>query len=562
MKAMATMKYKYVTNYIEKVNKGEIIVCKEQKQLFEYLETRVLNRNDIYYDETMVEKSIEVPAKYFPFKLVDWQTFLHSFIYGFRWKDTNELVFDTFLIYIGRGAGKNGLMAWNSFFMTSNSHGIKKYNIDFYATSEEQAKTSFSEVRDVLKDHKKQLKKSYDDTAKQIQNKKTHSVIRYNTSNARTKDGKRPGMNVFDEIHEYENYKTISVGTTGGGKVDDYREIYITTDGNIRDGVLDDLKEEAELILNGELGVDKEGAAKSSLFPFIFKLDDPQEVNNIDLWEKACPTINHSKKLKNKMLSEFSKMQRNASLKVEFMTKRMNCPIQDTRFSVAEHEDLQHTKLEDIPEGFHECIGALDYAEFRDFCSVGILVRHNGKTFWKQHTFIHRKALELQNINETLVNIAVEKGLAEIVHGDMITEDLVVNWFLEMAKTYAIQKISMDHYRATTVRPALEEAGFEVRIVPKGAITHSKLSPLVDKLFISQKLFFGDDEMMRWYVKNIYKDMKGNGNIEYKKISEKNRKTDGFSAFIHALNFFDDLEDYEEFSDDDYVEEEFQPLVF
>ncbi|PFR42543.1 terminase, partial [Bacillus cereus] len=91
----------------------------------------------------------------------------------------------------------------------------------------------------------------------------------------------------------------------------------------------------------------------------------------------------------------------------------------------------------------------------------------------------------------------------------------VKNWFLEMAKKYRIKKICMDSFRDSILGPVLKEAGFEVEIVRRGPITHSKLSPLVDDLFINNRLIFGDDLLMRWYVWNTYKDNKNNGNIEY-----------------------------------------------
>lgn len=79
----------------------------------------------------------------------------------------------------------------------------------------------------------------------------------------------------------------------------------------------------------------------------------------------------------------------------------------------------------------------------------------------------------------------------------------------------------MDTYRATILKPKLEEAGFEVEIVRTGNFTHSKLSPLVDDLFINQNLVFGDDALMRWYVGNVYVDYLSNGNKEYKNRQRK-----------------------------------------
>src|SRR5699024_9492 len=162
-----------------------------------------------------------------------------------------SLVFDRYFLYMGRGAGKNGFISWDSFFMQTKQHGIQNYDIDIVATSEKQAKTSFNDVYDVLKTNEKRLKNAFYRSKVEIRNNATNSSLEYNTSNARTKDGKRIGCVIFDEEHEYEDYESIKVFTSGGGKVEDYREFHISTDGRVRGGPLDDLKEEARMIFSG-----------------------------------------------------------------------------------------------------------------------------------------------------------------------------------------------------------------------------------------------------------------------------------------------------------------------
>lgn len=533
--------YNHIKNYFDAIDSGQIKVCKDQLLLKDYLLNRVLNRDDVYLNEKMVEDSIEAPGKYFPFELFLWQKFAQVFIYGLRWKKDGSLVFDTYFVYVGRGSGKNGWISWNSFFMLSKKHGIQNYDIDIYATGEEQAKTSFNDVYNVLEEH--QLKKVYPYTMTEIKNKATQSKLHFNTSNARTKDSKRPGMNIFDEVHEYEDYKIIEVASSGGGKVKDYREFFITTDGNIRGGPLDDQKDEATAILHGELGIDKEGAAFSSMFPFIFRLDDPSEVDDPSNWEKASPSYNLNPSLHKKMNTEYSKMQRRPSLRLTFMTKRMNCPMEDTRFAVATYEDVLHTKEKEFPEKMDEVIGTVDFADRRDFASVGLLGKYGKDVYFKQHTFIHESSLKLQNIKREIIDISLEQGKSQIVHRKNIEAEYIVDWFIEMSKKYYIKKIVMDMFRAKILKPALEEAGFTVEIVRSGSITHGKLKDLVDDLFINQRLYFGDDAIMRWYCMNVYEEHIANGNIRYEKIEPETRKTDGFFSLLHGLNCLDDIYD-------------------
>ena len=61
----------------------------------------------------------------------------------------------------------------------------------------------------------------------------------------------------FDEIHAYTDYKNIDVHTSGGGKKKNFRVTYITTDGDVRDGVIDDYKKEAKDVYSGVIKIQK-----------------------------------------------------------------------------------------------------------------------------------------------------------------------------------------------------------------------------------------------------------------------------------------------------------------
>jgi len=527
----------YIDEYMDMVDQEKIQTCEEQKFLMHFLRWK-LDQPNIVIDAEAIEKSVSVPEPYFPYKLFPWQKFINAFIYGVRYTN-GQLVFNRFLIEIGRGAGKNGYISYNSFFMQTGHHGINNYDIDIVATSEDQAKTSFEDVYNVIDDPKnaKKLKKIFYQSKVLIQHKKTKSKLEFNTSNARTKDGKRSGVVIFDEVHEYEDYSNIKVFTSGLGKKKDPRTFYITTDGNVRGGVLDDLKDEAKMVLNRQF-------PESTLFPFICKLDHEDEVDDMSLWEKANPSFRYNPNLQHEMKQEYFLMKKNSALRMEFMTKRMNLPMEDVRKEVATYKDRLATE-QPIPDLKNsEAIGGLDFAQIRDFCAVGLLFKANGKRYWLHHTFMHHTAPKTQDINPDIIDLAIKKGLLTVVYDKSISAEHVVNWFIKMAKTYRIKKVCMDLHRSSILKPAFEEAGFEVEIVRRGTITHSMLSPMVDEMFIKQEVVFGDDPLMRWYVGNVYREEKMNGNIEYKKIEPEKRKTDGFFAFLHALNFDSELVEY------------------
>lgn len=151
--------------------------------------------------------------------------FLTCFIF-LRYKDTNDLVFDEFFLYMARGAGKNGFVSALVNYFISELHGIDFYNVSIVANSEKQAKTSFTEVYNVI-DMNDDLKAYFKHQKAVIESIDTKSIFQFHTSNASTKDGLRDGCVVYDEVHEYENNEVVDVFSGGLGKVKDSREFLL-----------------------------------------------------------------------------------------------------------------------------------------------------------------------------------------------------------------------------------------------------------------------------------------------------------------------------------------------
>ena len=69
------------------------------------------------------------------------------------------------------------------------------YNVDLMANSEDQAKTSFNDVYEIIKDpapeNRKAIERNYTATKEKIVGTKTNSILRFNTSSKKGKDSKR-----------------------------------------------------------------------------------------------------------------------------------------------------------------------------------------------------------------------------------------------------------------------------------------------------------------------------------------------------------------------------------
>ena len=203
----------YIDDYIEKIKNEKIVSSKEIKLAMALVEEK-LDNPDVIIKSEMIEKAVELTERYFETQLIDWELFVLALIHSY-YKSTDMVVFDEFLIVMGRGNGKNGFISPVIWYLTTHYHGVKGYNVDIIANNEEQAKTSFDDVYSILENNWKKLKKFFYKTKVKITNIKTKSYIQFNTSNAKTKDGKRSACLIFDEIHEYQDYDAIKVFTSG-----------------------------------------------------------------------------------------------------------------------------------------------------------------------------------------------------------------------------------------------------------------------------------------------------------------------------------------------------------
>ncbi|MGM7682649.1 terminase TerL endonuclease subunit [Cytobacillus sp. Hm23] len=542
---------KYVDEYIRLYESGKIKFNKERILLIKYLKKYVLNRDDIYFNDEMIENCIAFGEKWY-FPLGPFQKFLIAFVFLF-YRKNHRVFYRKHLWMFGRGGGKNGLISVVTHFLISELHGIEDYNISVVANSEEQAKTSPDEVHKTIKRYEI-LKRAFKTTLTQTVSKRTGSILKFRTSNGETKDGLRDGAVVFDEIHQYESNKDVRVHISGLGKKPNPREFYIGTDGYVRDGFLDKLKEKVMKVLNGE-------ARPNALFPFICKLDDEGEVEDPSNWEKANPMLSeprgeYADGLFETIHEEYEDLEDDPSNREEFMTKRMNLPVTDLERSVAKWEEIEATN-KPMPNLLdQECIGCLDFASIRDFAACGLVFKHDGKYPFITHSFARKEFVDKYYSYSKKHDAEMagkrkfapirdweKQDLITVVDEATINPKHVVDWFVEKSKHYNIKKIIGDNFRMEILKAPLEKAGFEVEIIRNPRAIHSLLAPRVETGFANKLFLFGDNPLMRWYTNNVLVLIKKDGNKEYLKKEPIRRKTDGFQCLVYGLYRIDEISD-------------------
>ena len=526
-----------IDEYIAFVRSGKVPMCKDQFALCDYVE-KCFREEEIYVDEQQLKRYLS-HQKYFPFKLLLWEKFVFA-LHNCTYKAPGVLRWPVLFVLVGRGAGKNGYLAFESFCWITPVNGIPEYNVDIFATSEEQAKTSPDDVRAVLEKNKAKLEKHFYWNLEYIKNLKTGSEIRYHTSAPGTKDGGRPGAVVFDEYHAYQNYKLIGVAKTGLGKKAMPRQTIITTDGNVRGGPLDDTKARAEEILKGDVG-------DNGMLPFICRLDDPKEVDNPDMRPKANPSYIYLPNLQQEIQMEYADYKINPAANSDFMTKRMNMPQTYEAESVTDWNNILAAK-KSLPDlRGCSCVAGIDYMKTTDFLSAGLLFRYKGLYLWMQHSWVWRKCPDLSRIKAPLEDWE-KLGYLTFVDGAEISPSVPAEWLADMGQRYNITLLGMDNFRYTLLTRALREAGFDTdkgganNIMLTKRVTENRYVPVITSLFNKQVIQWGDDPMMGWYTYNACV-VTENGNQYYGKKEEKSRKTDGFKAMVAAICASENLAD-------------------
>ena len=190
----------YVDEYLRLYHSKQIVLNKDRKQLIQLVEDVILKDDSLYFDNQQIEQCIKFIEKwYFPTK--PFQRFIIAFFF-LKHKETGLLYYNAYLLLIGRGGGKNGLISGMANYFISELHGIPGYNVSVVANSEEQAMTSITEVYNTV-NSEPTLQKAFKAGVSQIKSKQTNSIFKFRTSNGNTKDGLRDGCVIFDEIHQY-----------------------------------------------------------------------------------------------------------------------------------------------------------------------------------------------------------------------------------------------------------------------------------------------------------------------------------------------------------------------
>ena len=233
-----------------------------------------------------IEKFL-VPTKgdYDRMVLMGWQCFIECNLFGWVDRRTGLRRFREALILVGTGNGKSTMMAGNATFLACKD-GERGADIYLLANSKEQAGIVFGECKSQI-EASPYLAPRFRTLRDGVYYDKMNATIKHRSSDSQRLDGLNPHGAIFDEIHEYRDFRLLNIIKRKTVKRQQPLTIYITTMGSVIDGPLAYYYDLFTDAMNGKLKAD----VGDRMFAFIAELDGTDDVDDPETWVKANPGL-------------------------------------------------------------------------------------------------------------------------------------------------------------------------------------------------------------------------------------------------------------------------------
>lgn len=462
-------------------------------------------------------------------ELLPWQHFIEANMYGWVSRKTGYRRFREAIIIVGQGNGKSTMIAGNAAYGLTKD-GERGAEIYCLANSREQARIIFSECSAQVQGSKilaKHVKVTRD--GMYYGNSKFEPLA----SDSKNLDGRNVHIGVFDEIHEFRDYKLINVIK---GKLKKRKQpliIYITTLGTVIDGPLMDF-----YVLGGQI-LDNTGAiaqrAADRTFVYIDEIDEDDDPADSSCWGKANPSLGALLDIED-LKDEWERVRTIPAERSNFINKQLNVFTQVDELSFLDIKTIRKNNREYDIEKLREelCYGGFDLAETEDFTSACLEFPLAGNDFFLlEHSWVPEKKVQLDHEKldwQTLV----DSGWLTIVPGEYVDYNLVYQWFCDMRKLYRIDSIGYDPAKAFMLVQKMKETGFIMNDVRQGELTLTAPMDNLKERFLDGNIIHNNNRMFNWYLGNV-KLTKRSANATYLPTRQsKYRKIDGFAAFLDA----------------------------
>lgn len=541
----------YISEYIEKIETGEILVSKRIKQLYLQLIKPIVEDKDpdYYFDEKVGSKFILFTETFCkqskgewnnqPLKMMLFQKAKYQVLFGILERETGLRRFREVFDVRGRKNGKSTENSSLGLYLGFEERGAEVY---VAATIRQQALRVWEESRSMIAKSKdlKAFCSSKVFPQAEISIEGFDSYYRVLSRDVKTQDGLNASCAIIDEVHELPRavYDILKQATSA-------REqpiiSMITTAGFKRQALFDDLYEYSCKVLDGTVN-------DPHWLPLIYELDNPNEIENEDMWIKANPGLGVIKKVE-ALRDNVNKMKGDLNFANTVKIKDFNIiGVGATTWldgeTITNDEEYSEEKLRALDNSI--VIGGYDLSRTSDLTAFSTLLfdQVNKKIVALTMYWITADFLNSPEAKESKVpwQAWIDRGLIRISGEHLIDYHDVANYVISTFQKYGwcYNKIQYDSYSAGYLVDELASMGFSKNgcqeATPQGFKTLSIPMQEMEALLKSKKLVYQNNPVTKWMLSNIELEQDRNGNLMPKKMGEKRaNKIDGPATILNAL---------------------------
>lgn len=355
-------------------------------------------------------------------------------------------------------------------------------------------------------------------TKKGIQNFLTNSTLEVRPMTIEKNQGYRDKYASIDEWLSCDiRENVIGAIEQGSQKVDDYLIIATSSEGNVRNGAGDDIKKELDEILKGNYI-----SPNTSIWWYC--LDDIKEVNDPEMWIKACPNIGITVSY-DIYHSEVEKAEHVPSARNDILAKRFGIPMEGFTYFFTYEQTIPHRKRS---YWRMSCALGADLSMGDDFCAFTFLFPLPRESFGiKTKSYITEQTLRrLRPSLRQKYDEFIKEGTLIVMPGTVLDINLVFDdldqYILDC--NYEVLCLGYDPYNAKEFveRWEREYGPYGIVKVPQGAKTESVPLGELHRLAEDRLLLF-DEEIMAFSMGNAItlEDTNGNRKLYKKRVDQK-----------------------------------------
>ena len=539
-------------DYVKGVLDGSIVACEYIKLACQ----RTIdfdNRDDMYFDEEDVTRRINFIWKMRHstgehnkqhFKLLPWQLWLVSQIFGWKWKDTGYRVTRKVFLMISRKNGKTAICSALSLAaMVGDAQSGQE--IDIIANNSKQAGICFDQIKNYA-ESVDPLRKIFQTYRSEIRVPYFKSKIQVLSSESMGLDGWNSSVVIFDEFHAQRNWDLYNVMKSSQAAREQPLMIVLTTAGFL-------IGEAYPCYSTWETCIDilRKDKQDDAYFSAIYQLDEGDDWQDEECWIKCSPSLDQTV-FRQFMREELTAAKNNVSLENGIRTKTLNEWRQSENVWLpyellkSNMQPMTVEEMSNLPNVSYAYIG-VDLSAVSDLTALSLMVESEGKFYFKSWAFVPEDCL-LSGQNAMRYRDWKKLNFIDVTDGNVQDYDYILSKIREIDSVIPIAGVYYDQWNAVQFAVNATNIGLPMYPYSQALGNFNRPTKMFELLLKKGDIVMDYNTMVLWCFANSTLKYDFNDNCKPIKADTKNGKIDTVIAMLQALggyyldnNFTQDL---------------------